>query len=158
MPVMSDDDCSYNKLMKTFPSIPEPPFESREMQELVWQAQWGCTNDVGRLRVVLVHRPREEVGLVNKSAYLPEIGAYGDPEAGWYWRGKELPDLTAMQQQHDRLMQVLYAEGVRMENIDAVPRGQHKAVSTRDAVVATMLSRATRAPPYIGICQHRCWR
>ncbi|HLI10336.1 MAG TPA: arginine deiminase family protein [Alphaproteobacteria bacterium] len=136
MPVMSDDDYSYNQLMKTFPSLPEPAFESREMQELVWKAQWGCTNDVGKLRVVLVHRPGDEVGFVETSAFLSEIGAYGDPKAGWYWRGKEPPDLPRMQEQHDRLTQVLRAEGVRVENIEDVPRRQHKSVSTRDAVVA----------------------
>jgi N-dimethylarginine dimethylaminohydrolase len=136
MPIMSADDYSYNQLMKTFPSMPEPAFESVEMQELVWGARWGCTNDVGRLRVVLVHRPGEEVDLVKGSAYLPEIGAHGDPKAGWYWRGKEPPDLTAMQAQHDRLMQVLRDEAVRVEYLEDVPRRQHKSISTRDAVIA----------------------
>ncbi len=136
MPVMSDDDYSYNQLMKAFPSIAEPAFEAPEIQELVWGARWGCTNDVGKLRVVLMHRPGQEVNLVRSSAYLPEIGAFGDIEAGWYWRGKEPPDLPAMQAQHDGLAEVLRSEDVHVEYIEDVPRRQHKSVSTRDAVIA----------------------
>ncbi len=136
MPVMSDDDYSYNQLMKAFPSVAEPAFEAPEMQELVWGTRWGCTNDVGKLRVVLMHRPGEEVNLVRSSAYLSEIGAFGDVEAGWYWRGKEPPDLPAMQAQHDRLAGVLRSEGVRVEYLEDVPRRQHKSVSTRDAAIA----------------------
>jgi N-dimethylarginine dimethylaminohydrolase len=135
MPIMSADDHSYNQLMKTFPSLPEPAFESGEMQELVWHGQWGCTNDVGRLRAVLMHRPGDEVNLVSGAAYLPEIGAHGDPKAGWYWRGKEPPDLPAMQAQHDALTQVLRKEGVNVVYLEDVPRRQHKSISTRDAVI-----------------------
>ena len=35
MPIMSQDEYSYNRLMQTFTSIPEPPFESEAMQTLV---------------------------------------------------------------------------------------------------------------------------
>ncbi len=46
MTVMSSGDHSYNLLMAAFPSAPEPPFESAEMQELVWGRRWGCATDV----------------------------------------------------------------------------------------------------------------
>src|SRR4029077_13463863 len=107
MPIMSADDYSYNQLMKAFPSLPEPAFESPEMQELVWHGRWGCNTDVGRLRAVLTHRPGDEVNLVKAASYLAEIGAHGDLKQGWYWRGQDLPDLPAMQIQHDRLTQTL---------------------------------------------------
>lgn len=136
MPIMSDADYSYNQLMKAFPSLPEPTFESEEMQDLVWKGQWGCTNDVGRLRKILMHRPGEEVNLVGGSAYLPEIGAHGDLVEGWYWRGKEPPDLAAMQGQHDALVQVLRKEGVEVIYLEDVPARQHKSISTRDVVIA----------------------
>jgi N-dimethylarginine dimethylaminohydrolase len=136
MPIMSADEYSYNQLMKTFPSLPEPLFESAEMQELVWQRQWGCTNDVGRLRVVLMHRPGAEVNLVSGAAYLPEIGAHGDPAAGWYWRGKEPPDLPEMQAQHDTLTRAFRNEGIEVVYLDNVPPRQHKSISTRDVVIA----------------------
>jgi N-dimethylarginine dimethylaminohydrolase len=135
MPLMSAEDRSYNQLMKTFPSLPEPAFESAEMQDLVWKRHWGCTNDVGRLRVVLMHRPGDEVNLVSGAAYLPEIGAHGDPSEGWYWRGSEPPDLPAMQAQHDALAQALRDEGVEVVFLKDVPRRQHKSISTRDAVI-----------------------
>jgi N-dimethylarginine dimethylaminohydrolase len=105
------------------------------MQELVWHGQWGCTTDVGRLRAVLMHRPGKEVNLVSGAAYLPEIGAHGDPAAGWYWRGKEPPDLAAMQTQHDALAQALRNEGVRIVYLEDVPQRQHKSISTRDVVI-----------------------
>lgn len=136
MPIMSEDEQRYNQLMKTFVSIPEPAFESDEMQELVWGRQWGCSNDVGQLRLVLVHRPGGEVNLVTKESYLPEIGAYGNPRAGWYWRGSEPPDLPRMQAHHDGLVGVLEREGVQVKYLDDVPVRQHKSVSVRDAVIA----------------------
>ncbi|MGE0749693.1 MAG: dimethylarginine dimethylaminohydrolase family protein [Variibacter sp.] len=136
MPIMSADDVSYNRLMKTFPSLPEPAFESGEMQRLVWHNQWGCTNDVGRLRAVLMHRPGDEVNLVSGASYLPDIGAHGDPKAGWYWRGKEPPDLPAMQAQHDALAQALRNEGIEIVYLKDVPKRQHKSISTRDVMIA----------------------
>jgi N-dimethylarginine dimethylaminohydrolase len=136
MPIMSEDEHRYNRLMKTFTSIPEPPFESREMQELVWGRQWGCSNDVGQIRVILMHRPGEEVRLVTKENYLPEIGSFGDPAKGWYWRGTQPPDLPKMRAHHDGLANALRREGAQVEYLEEVPMRQHKSVSTRDSVVA----------------------
>src|SRR5215470_4431505 len=136
MPIMSEDEYRYNRLMQTFTSIPEPAFESPEMQKLVWGREWGCPNDVGQIRVILMHRPGEEVNLVKKENYLPEIGAHGDPAKGWYWRGNQPPDLPRMQAHHDGLAEALRREGVRVEYLQDVPARQHKSVSTRDSVVA----------------------
>lgn len=136
MPIMSEEEYRYNQLMKTFASIPDPPFESDAMQELVWGRRWGCPNDVGRLRVVLVHRPGEEVNLVRPDKYIESIGAYGDPDEGWYWRGDKPPDLPVMQAQHDGMVRALEQEGVQVEHLDAIAPRNHKSVSTRDAVVA----------------------
>ena len=63
-------------------------------------SELGCTNDVGRLRVVLMHRPGPEVNVVDTSKRL-DNNAFGDEQAGWYWRGTEGPDLETMQKQHD---------------------------------------------------------
>ena len=52
----------YNMTMKLFGSEAEPPFESAGQLEAVWGRAWGCDNDVGRLRVVLMHRPGDEFG------------------------------------------------------------------------------------------------
>jgi N-dimethylarginine dimethylaminohydrolase len=136
MGVMSTGDYSYNRLIAAFPSQPEPAFEDPEMQSLVWGRRWGCTTDVGPLRVVLLHRPGPEVNVVDPAKYLPDIGAYGDPETGWYWRGPELPDLTRMQTQHDGLVRLLEAEGVEVVALEGVSSRCPKSVSVRDAVVA----------------------
>jgi N-dimethylarginine dimethylaminohydrolase len=136
MPVMSEGDYSYNKLIAAFPSLPEPAFESAEMQELVWGRRWGCTSDVGRLRAVLVHRPGVEIQVVDPRRYIEEIGAFGDFEKGWYWRGPEPPDLPRMQDQHDALVKVLREEGVEVIHLEPPAEGRTKSCSPRDAVIA----------------------
>jgi N-dimethylarginine dimethylaminohydrolase len=136
MPIMSDADYSYNRLIAAFPSLPEPAFESVEMQELVWNRRWGCTTDVGTLRTVLVHRPGAELDVVDPTKRLAEIGAFGDIERGWYWRGPEPPDLPKMQMQHDALVKVLRDRGVEVVYLDQAAPGRTKSCSPRDSVIA----------------------
>jgi N-dimethylarginine dimethylaminohydrolase len=137
MPIMLPGDASYNRLMAAFPSIPEPPFESAEMQEFVWGRRWGCTTDVGPLRAVLVHRPSAEIArVVDPTKYIDAIGAWGDVAQGWYWRGPEPPDLPRMQAQHDAMVAALRHESVEVVSLDAAAPGRYKACSTRDAVIA----------------------
>ena len=38
------------------PAEPDPPFEEAGQQRLVWGAEWGAADEVGRLRSVLVRR------------------------------------------------------------------------------------------------------
>jgi N-dimethylarginine dimethylaminohydrolase len=136
MPAMMPGDWSYNRLIAAFPSQPEPAFETPAMQEFVWGRRWGCTSDVGPLRVVLVHRPGPEIGVVEATKVLPDIGAFGDPEKGWYWRGPEPPDLPRMQAQHDALVAALGREGAEVVYLDDAAPGRPKSCSVRDAVVA----------------------
>jgi N-dimethylarginine dimethylaminohydrolase len=136
MPIFSEDEYRYNRLMQAVNSIPEPPFENAEMQKLVWGREWGCTNDVGQIRVILMHRPGDEVNVVTKENFVPDIGAHADVAKGWYWRGTEPPDLPRMQAHHDGLVEVLRREGVKVEYLRNVPMRQHKSVSTRDSVIA----------------------
>lgn len=135
MGVMTEEEWRYNQLIKAFPSAPEPPFEDENELTRWWGRNWGCSSDVGRLRVVLMHRPGEELRIVDTSKRL-EIGAFGDLQAGWYWRGKEGPDLAAMQAQHDGFVAALKAEGVEVVFLDAVAEGRMKSCYTRDSVVA----------------------
>jgi N-dimethylarginine dimethylaminohydrolase len=67
---------------------------------------------------------------------MPGIGALGDPEAGWYWRGTTPPDLPAMQAAHDRLVATLRAEQVRVEEVGEAAPGRMKSCYTRDVVIA----------------------
>jgi N-dimethylarginine dimethylaminohydrolase len=133
---MSEADYSYNRLIAAFPSLPEPAFESVEMQKFVWNRRWGCTTDVGDLRTVLVHRPGAELDVVDATKYIPDIGAFGDVEQGWYWRGPEPPDLPKMQAQHDGLVAVLRDCGVEVVYLDEAAPGRPKSCSPRDSVIA----------------------
>ena len=135
-PVISEGEYRYNMLIKRFPSAPEPAFESQAQQELVWGRRWGCRNDVGRLRLVLMHRPGDELTIVDPTKRLDDIGAFGDPEVGWYWRGREVPALTTLQAEHDRLVSTLRAEGVEVVFLDRCAPGRMKSCYTRDSVIA----------------------
>ncbi|MEX2647562.1 MAG: arginine deiminase family protein [Alphaproteobacteria bacterium] len=135
MPLISEEEYRYNQLIKTFASVPEPAFETDAEQEASWGGRWGCRTDVGRLRAVLVHRPGPEVNVVDPAKALPGIGAFGDPATGWYWRGTTPPDLPAMQDAHDRLVECLRAEQVRVEEVGEAAPGRMKACYTRDVVI-----------------------
>lgn len=137
MSIMSEGEYRYNMLIKRFPSAPEPAFETKEQQEYIWGRRWGCNNDVGRLRMVLMHRPGDELKIVDTSKRLDDIGAFGDPETGWYWRGNTVPPLEAMQKEHDALVAALKAEGVEVVHLErnAMLPGKMKSVYTRDSVI-----------------------
>ena len=120
MSIMTEHEYRYNNLIKEFGSKAEPAFESEEQQVNVWGRRWGCNNDVGQLRMVLMHRPGDEMNVVDPSKKLNDIGAWGDVKAGWYWRGPELPDFNEMRSQHDEYVKVLREEGaeVRREELE----------------------------------------
>jgi N-dimethylarginine dimethylaminohydrolase len=136
MSIISEPEYRYNMLIKTFPSRAEPAFEAESEQVEVWGRRWGCNNDVGQIRLVLMHRPGEELNIVKANKRLPDIGAFGDPEQGWYWRGDTIPDLAAQQSQHDALAQALREEGAEVVYVDQCAPGKMKTVYTRDSVIA----------------------
>lgn len=133
---MSEFDHRYNMLIERFASEPEPAFESAEQQRLVWGRAWGCNSDVGRLRVVLMHRPGAELDILRDLPLIPELGAYGDPRSGAYWRGETIPPLAEQQAQHDALAAALREEGVEVVYLKRAAPGRHKAVYTRDSCIA----------------------
>ncbi len=136
MPLMQPDEYGYHQTMKTFASAPEPAFETADELRAVWGEAWGCPNDVGRLRAVLVCRPPDDIAIVDREKWDDELGCYADRQAGWYWRGKEAPDLVRMRAQHDSLVALLRREGVRVEYVGDTQPGKFKATSTRDQLVA----------------------
>lgn len=135
MGAITENEWRYNQLISLFPSEPEPPFHDPDQLSRWWGRNWGCTTDVGRLRVVLMHRPGPEVLVVDTSKRL-ENNAFGDVQEGWYWRGDEGPDLAAMQAQHDAYVAALRAEGVEVVFVDQPAPGRMKTCYTRDAVAA----------------------
>jgi len=132
---MSDSDHRYNMLIERFASEAEPAFESGPEQRFVWGRQWGCDSDVGRLRVVLMHRPGEEMRVLETLPRIPELGAYGDPATGAYWRGEVIPPLAEQQAQHDALAAALRDEGVEVVCLARAAKGRHKTVYTRDSCI-----------------------
>ncbi len=137
---MSSDDSEafylYQQTIKMFGSHPEPAFESAEQQVNVWGREWGCDNDVGQLRLVLMHRPGNEMKVIDPRKRIESIGTYGDLEAGWYWQSETIPPLAELQQQHDTLAQTLRSEGVEVVYLDDVEDDGIKSVYTRDSSFA----------------------
>ena len=83
MGAITENEWRYNQLIKQFPSDAEPAFEDPDLLAKWWGRNWGCTNDVGRLRVVLMHRPGAGSNVVDTSKRL-DNNAFGDEQAGWY--------------------------------------------------------------------------
>ena len=126
----------YNATIKLFGSQPEPAFESRERQVADWGRQWGCDNDVGQIRMVLMHRPGDEFNIIDPNKRIDEIGSYGDLEEGWYWQSESIPPLAEMQAQHDALADALRAEGAEVVYLDEVKGHRFKSMYTRDSSIA----------------------
>jgi hypothetical protein len=55
----------YHVVLERIPPRAEPPFEDAAMQERVWGRQWGVGDDVGRLRLVALHRPGDEMRTID---------------------------------------------------------------------------------------------
>jgi hypothetical protein len=137
MGAVSEFEYRYNMTIKTFPSHAEPGFESPAQQEEVWGRRWGCDNDVGQLRMVLMHRPGEEMGIIDPAKRLEHLGSYGDAEGQtWYWRGDSITPLEVQQAQHDGLADALRKEGVEVVYLTRCAPGRHKSIYTRDSCIA----------------------
>jgi N-dimethylarginine dimethylaminohydrolase len=113
-----------------------PAFESDDMQTHVWGRRWGVFNDVGTLKVVLMHRPGDELNVVDERLRHPDVPALVDPEARWYFWGERAPDLAAMQRGHDALTQVLREHGVEIVWLDDPRPDDINAMFTRDMMVS----------------------
>ncbi|PYM60328.1 MAG: amidinotransferase [Candidatus Rokuibacteriota bacterium] len=131
---LKDSGQYYHEVLKRIPPRAFPVFEDPGMQERVWGRRWGVYHDVGTLRLVLVHRPGDEVRLMTADRYDPGIEALIDDDAQWYWRGDRAPDLPKMQAEHDALVAALQREGVEVVHVDGAPTDP-KAMFTRDTGV-----------------------
>ena len=141
----------YSQTIKLFGSHPEPVFESPEQQTGVWGREWGCDNDVGQLRVVLMHRPGDEMKIIDANKRIEEIGSYGDLEEGWYFQSETIPPMDEFRAQHDGLVQTLRDEGVEVVFLDSIEKDGIKSMYTRDSsfaikggAIVTRLARTIR--------------
>lgn len=125
----------YHVVLERIPPRAEPPFEDAAMQERVWGRQWGVGDDVGRLRLVALHRPGDEMRTIDPDKYDESIEALIDDREQWYWRDSTGPDIALMQRQHDALRAALEAEGVEIVEVGGSD-GDVKAVFTRDQAIA----------------------
>ncbi len=126
----------YGQTIKLFGSHPEPAFESEAGQTSVWGRQWGCDNDVGTLRVCLMHRPGPEMEIVDRTRRIEEIGSFGDLDRGWYFQSDTVPDWDEFRAQHDGLVRTLQNEGVEVVFLDSIEPDGLKSIYTRDSSVA----------------------
>ena len=126
----------YGQTIKLFGSHPEPAFESEAGQTSVWGRQWGCDNDVGTLRVCLMHRPGTEMEIVDRNRRIEEIGSFGDLDRGWYFQSDVVPDWDEFRAQHDGLVRTLRNEGVEIVFLDSIEPDGLKSIYTRDSSVA----------------------
>lgn len=117
------------------PPIPSPAFETPKEMRRVWGENWGASDEVGPLRVVLMRRPAEEMRRVRADCWDERAQALVDPAGGWYWLDREPPDIARMQAQHDGLATVLRAEGVQVCYVENTPPDYPKSIFTRDPLV-----------------------
>jgi N-dimethylarginine dimethylaminohydrolase len=98
-----------------------------------------------------MHRPGDEMDIIDPAMRIDEIGSYGDRHKGWYFQSDVIPDWDEFRSQHDQLVQVLQAEGVEVVFLDSVEADGIKSVYTRDSSIAikggalvTRLARSIR--------------
>jgi N-dimethylarginine dimethylaminohydrolase len=131
---LRDSPQYYHEVLKQMPPRPAPPFEEEEMQIRVWGRRWGIFDDVGPLKMALVHKPDREIKIMSSEKYDPAFDAIIDVKEQWYYRRKQPPDLAKMQEEHGNLVQALTDEGVEVVYVDGSPRDP-KAMYTRDCGV-----------------------
>ena len=126
---------TYNLAIKMFTADAASRFEDEDQLTQYWGGVWGIDNDVGQVRSVLVHRPGPEMNMVDPTKRIPEIAAFGDRDKHWYFQSDELPDIAAMQVQHDAMVSALKAAGVVVHQIDNPDEKRLKRCYTRDPLI-----------------------
>lgn len=125
----------YNQTIKMFAAPASPPFEAESELERNWGEVWGLDNDVGRVRSILVHRPSDEMKVVDAKKRIAEIGSFGDVEAGWYFQSDTPPDIPAMQSQHDGMVKAFTDAGIKVFHVEGVGGNRLKSCYTRDPLI-----------------------
>lgn len=132
---LKDSPQYYHVVLERIPPKAFPVFEDEDMQKRVWGRRWGVWNDVGTLRMVLLHRPGDEIKQMTADKYDPTIEALIDDRDQWYFRSDKGPDLEQMQREHDGLVAVLREQGVQVEFVDCAPRNPNGMFLRDDALI-----------------------
>jgi N-dimethylarginine dimethylaminohydrolase len=137
--------------------LADPPFEDPESLRSTWGKAWGASDEVGRLREVVVRAPGDEFLEVSADHWDATSRALVEPTR-YFWTDREPPRLEALQAQHEALTSALQAEGVTVHRAPALPSRFSKAVYVRDpftmlpggAVVARLAPEMRRGEePYV---------
>jgi N-dimethylarginine dimethylaminohydrolase len=132
---LRDSPQYYHVVLERIPPRATPAFEEEDMQKRVWGRRWGVWNDVGALRMALLHRPGDEIKLMTADKYDPAIEALIDDREQWYFRSDAAPDLERMQREHDGLATALREQGVEVEFVDCSPRNPNAMFLRDDAII-----------------------
>jgi N-dimethylarginine dimethylaminohydrolase len=124
----------YGNVMTYLPSLPEPAFEDDSTLTSVWGERWGISNDIGKIRVILVKRPGDEMKTIDESRWDPDLGVIIERDR-YYWRSRRKPDLEKLQAQHDAITTALKNEGIRVEYIENTSNDTTKSIFTRDPAI-----------------------
>ena len=131
MSSLKDSSMYYHVVLERITPKATPAFEVPEMQERVWGNRWGVFNDVGAIKKILMHRPGNELNIITKDKYDPQIDALIDDDEQWYFRSDQGPNLPGMQAEHDALVKIMEDNGAEVVYVDGGARDPN-SMFTRD--------------------------
>lgn len=102
----------------------------------IYGRRWGLNNDIGRIKSILVRRPDKEIveSINEKNAkFHEEYGAWINNDLAGYWTSPDgsLPNLELMQEQHDKLVDVLKSFGADIVYLEKNIK-YSKSINVRD--------------------------
>lgn len=120
-----------NSVSRLFGAESEPSFFDADKMEEYWGGHWGVNSEYGKLKVVYMHRPGDELTTMKPEHYDAQRDALIGPEYCYYWRGKEAPNIPKAQAQHDYFTDVLRSYGVEVVYTKNNPITLRKTVNTK---------------------------
>lgn len=114
-----------------------------DVYEEVWGTHFGVDNSVGKIRKILLHCPGEELNQLKDGSFVEEADARILFDAKGrirnYFKSKELPDIGLMQEQHNKMADILRGEGIEIVYLTDPASYWTNLTFTRD--VALMLPK-----------------
>ena len=107
----------------------------------VWGDGFGVDNSVGKIRKILVHCPGKEILQLSEGQYEEEAGARILKDSRGrirnYLKGHDLPNLQKLQEQHNRMTDLLRQEDIEVLSFDDPTHYWTNLVFTRDIALMT---------------------